>query len=134
MGRLPGAGTSGESGLANQESLEGDDPQWNIIQLEERIEELAARTEKCRKFSLAARIIMAGGSIVLTAMLVGFIQFDPELMAGAVAATLGGIVAWGSNNSTAREIAKEIIKLESERTVLIEHINPRVIHSAAPPV
>jgi hypothetical protein len=113
--------------LANQESPEGDDPQWNIVQLEEQIEELAARTEKCRKFSLAARIVSAGGSIVLAAMLVGFIQFDPGLMAGAVAATLGGIVVWGANSSTAREITKEIIKLESERTTWIEHINPRVI-------
>jgi hypothetical protein len=120
--------------VANQESLEDLDPQWKIIRLEERVEELAARVESCRKFILAARLAVAGGGIVLAAMLVGVIQFDLGLTAAAFAATLGGIVVWGSNGSTARETSKEIVKLESERAALIEYINPRVIYSAAPRV
>jgi hypothetical protein len=110
------------------------DPQWKIIRLEERVEELAARVENCRKFILVARLAVGGGGIVLVAMLVGVIQFDLGLMAAAVASTLGGFVVWGSNSSTARETSKEIVKLESERAALIEYINPRVIYSAAPRV
>jgi hypothetical protein len=40
---------------------------------------------------------------------------------------LGGIVVWGSNSSTAKEATKELVAAESERVMLIEHINPRVI-------
>ena len=120
--------------MANQESLEDLDPHWKIIRLEERVEQLAARIESCRKFILAARLAVAGGGIVLAAMLFGSIQFDLGPMAAAVAATLGGIVVWGANASTATETSKEIVKLESERAALIEYINPRVIYSAAPRV
>jgi hypothetical protein len=48
-------------------------------------------------------------------------------MAAAVSFLLGGIVVWGSNSSTAKEVAKEIAAAETKRAGLIEHINPRVI-------
>jgi hypothetical protein len=38
-----------------------------------------------------------------------------------------GIVAWGSNASTAKEAAKEIVAAEADRDALIEMIDPRVI-------
>ena len=113
--------------MTNQESLEDLDPQWKIIRLEERVEELAARVESCRKFILASRIAVAGGGVVLAAMLVGAIRSDLGLMAAAVASLLGGIVVWGSNSSTAKEAAKELAAAESERAALIAHINPGVI-------
>jgi hypothetical protein len=81
----------------------------------------------CRKFILASRIAIAGGGVVLAAMLVGAIRFDPSVMAAAVAAFLGGIVVWGSNRSTAKEAAKESAAAEADRAALIEMINPRVI-------
>ena len=102
-------------------------PHDEIARLEERIEELHAKIESCRKFVLASRIVVTGGGIVLAAMLVGEIRFDLGTMAAAVAAFLGGIVAWGSNASTAREAAKEIVAVEADRAALIEMINPRVI-------
>jgi hypothetical protein len=40
---------------------------------------------------------------------------------------LGGIVVWGSNNSTAKEATKEIAAAESKRLTLIEQIDPRII-------
>ena len=64
---------------------------------------------------------------MLAAMLVGAIRFDPGTMAAAVAAFLGGIVVWGSNRSTSKEAAKELIAAEADRAALIEMINPRVI-------
>jgi hypothetical protein len=44
---------------------------------------------------------VAADGVVLIAGLVGAIQFDPSVIAVAVAAVLGGIVAAGSNRSTA---------------------------------
>jgi hypothetical protein len=103
------------------------DPHEDIVRLEEHIEELDAKIDSCRKFILASRIAMAAGGIVLAAMLVGAIRFDPGTMAAAVAAFLGGIVVWGSNRSTSKEAAKELIAAEADRAALIEMINPRVI-------
>ena len=103
------------------------DPHEEIVRLEEHIEELDAQIESCRKFILASRIAIGGGAVVLAAMPVGAIRFDPGVMAAAVAALLGGIVVWGSNGSTAKEAAKELAAAEADRAALIEMINPRVI-------
>ena len=62
-----------------------------IVRLEEHIEELAAKIESCRKFILASRIAMGAGGIVLAAMLLGAIRFDPGAMAAAIAAVLGAL-------------------------------------------
>jgi hypothetical protein len=113
--------------VAYREDLENGDPHEEIVHLEEQIDELAAKIESCRKFILASRIAVAGGGVVLAAMLVGAIRSDLGLMAAAVASLLGGIVVWGSNSSTAKEAAKELAAAESERAALIAHINPRVI-------
>ena len=87
----------------------GSDPRDEIVRLEAHIDELAAKIENCRKFILAARVATWGGGVVLVAMLVGAIRLDPATMAGASAALLGGIVVWGSNNSTAKEARKEVV-------------------------
>ena len=113
--------------MAYREDLENGDPHEEIVRLEEHIEELAAKIESCRKFILASRIAVAGGGVVLAAMLVGAIWSDLEPMAAAVSFLLGGIVVWGSNSSTAKEAAKEIAAAKTKRAGLIEHINPRVI-------
>jgi hypothetical protein len=113
--------------VADQQTLGDADPHEEIVRLEEHIEELAAKLESCRKFILASRIAAAGGGLVLAAMLVGAIRSDLGLMAASVASFLGGIVVWGSNGSTAKETAKGLTAVESERAALIEQINPRVI-------
>lgn len=102
-------------------------PHKEIVHLEERIDQLDAKIESCRKFILASRIAITGGAAVLAATLVGAIRFDPGVMAAAVAAFLGGIVVWGSNSSTAKEAAKELAAAEADRAALIEILNPRAI-------
>jgi hypoxanthine-guanine phosphoribosyltransferase len=113
--------------VANQENLDNGDLHEEIVRLEEHIDELAAKIESCRKIILGSRIAVIGGGVVLAAMLVGVIRSDLGLMAVAVSFLLGGIVVWGSNSSTAKEATKELVAAESERVMLIEHINPRVI-------
>jgi hypothetical protein len=94
--------------VANQENLDNGDPHEEIVRLEEHIEELAAKIESCRKFVQVSRVAVAGGTLVLAAMVVGAIRSDLGLMAASVASFFGGIVVWGSNISTAKEASREI--------------------------
>ena len=87
-----------------------------IVRLEAQIDELAATVESCRKFIVAGRIAVAGGGVVLVAMVIGAIRLDPSVMAGAVAAVLAGIVAAGSNRSTAKEATHELAAAEAGGT------------------
>ena len=103
------------------------DRREQIVRLEAQIDGLTARIESCRKFILAGRIAVAGGGLVLIAMLVGAIQFDPSVMAVAVAAVLGGIVAAGSNRSTAIEAMHELTAAEAKRAALIGQIDLRLV-------
>jgi hypothetical protein len=96
-------------------------PHDEIVRLEQRIEELEARIESCRKFMLASRVTIVGGGIVFTAILIGAIRFEPGTMAGAIAAFLGGIVVWGSNRSTSKEAAKELVAAREDRRALAEN-------------
>ncbi len=103
------------------------DPRDEIARLEAQIDELAARLESCRKFILVARIAVVAGAILLAAILFGAISFDPRLMLAAITALLAGIVVWGSNDSTAKETAKEMAAVEADRTRLIGTIDLRVV-------
>jgi hypothetical protein len=102
-------------------------PHREIERLEEKIEQLAARVENCRKFMLASRIAIVGGAVVLTALLFGAIRFDPTMMAGAAAALLGGIVMFGSNSSTAKEAAAEMAAAEAARADLIAQLDLHLV-------
>jgi len=71
---------------------------------------------------------VAGGGLVLVAMVIGAIRFDPSVTAGAVAAVLAGIVAAGSNRSTAKEATHELAAAEAKRAVaFIRNRFPRTI-------
>jgi len=104
------------------------DPHGEIERLEARIEELSERLVSCRKFILAGRIAVAGGGVLLIALLLGVLRFDPTAMTAAVAAVLGGIVAWGSNRSTAQEAARDLAAAEADRAALIDQLNLRTLH------
>ena len=107
--------------------MNGGDYHDEIVRLEAQIDELAARIESCRKFILAGRTAVMGGGAGLIAMLAGAIRFDPSIMALAVAAVLGGIVAAGSNRSTAKEAVHELTTAEAKRKALIEQIDLRLV-------
>ena|SRR5436190_23333864 len=98
-----------------------------IERLEAEIDELAARIENCRKFILAGQIAVAGGSVVLIAILIGGIEFNPSVVGLAGAAVLGGIVAAGSNRSTAKEAAHELTAIEAKRVAFIGQLDLRLV-------
>ena len=109
--------------------MNDSDHRDEIVRLEAQIDELTAKIESCRKFILVGRIAVVGGGAVLTAMLVSAIQFDPSVMALAVTAVLGGIVAAGSNRSTAKEAVHELTTVEAKRKALIEQIDLRLVRN-----
>jgi uncharacterized membrane protein len=109
-----------DSALGGHDS---DDLRDAVVRLEERIDELAAKIESCRKLILISRIAVAGGAVALAAMFFGLIRFDPAVMAAAAAALLGGFVVWGSNRSTAQEAAKELALAHSNLSALIEKLD-----------
>jgi hypothetical protein len=108
-------------------SMNDRDYRDEIVRLEELIDELAARIESCRKFILAGRILVIGGGAVLVAMAIGAFELNPSVMAVAVAAVLGGIVAAGSSHSTAKEATDELTAAEAKRAALIGQIDLRLV-------
>ena len=101
---IPGHGSLSFACMA---SLNEGDHRNEIERLEAEIDELTARIESCHKFILAGRIAVMGGAVALIATLVGGISFNPSVVGIAGAAVLGGILAVGSNRSTAKEAAQK---------------------------
>jgi hypothetical protein len=104
-----------------------EDPRDRISQLEARIDKLAERIERCRKIIVAAKIAIALGAIALVFLLIGIVSFDPVVMMVAVIALIGGIVVFGTNTSTARQMAAEMTRAEAWRAELIDGLELRVV-------
>jgi hypothetical protein len=103
------------------------DPREEIARLEDRIEQLAARIENCRKFIAASRLAIALGGILLAATIFQLVQFDPLVMSASIVAVLGGIVLSGSNRSTAQEAEVQMAQAEAARAALIGRIDLQVV-------
>jgi hypothetical protein len=95
------------------------DPHEQISRLESEIERLAESAERCRKIALTARIAIGAGGVLLAAILLGLIRADGLSLMFAAILTLGGIVAYGSNATTAKQIAERIAQAEQSRAELI---------------
>lgn len=111
----------------NELASETANPRDEIERLEGRIGELAARIESCRKFIVASRIAIVLGGIVLIAIILRVMLFDPLAFSAAVAAVLGGIVLSSSNRSTAREAEAQMAEAEAARAALIGRIELHVV-------
>ena len=99
-------------------SMESD-PRAQIARLETEIEALRESAARCTKIALAARIAIGAGGAVFAAMLLGLIEANALwLMIGAICA-MGGIVLYGSNRTTAEQIAARIANAERLRAELI---------------
>ena len=105
-----------------------------ISRLEERIEELAATIEGCRKYILFAKIAMGAGAVWWLALVFGFVWFDEAWMIGSLAAILGGIVAYGSNDRTLQDAQAEMAEAEAQRAQLISGIDLQLVETESPPL
>jgi hypothetical protein len=113
----------------DDEALQPSDPRERIERLEERIEELEAKLDSCRKFASASRFAIALGGVLLLGLLLGVIPFDELAMVGGMATGLGGVVMLGSNSSTAKVTEAELAEAQAERAELIGGIELRVVES-----
>jgi hypothetical protein len=104
-----------------------DDPTDEISLIEERLEELAEVSERCRKIILFSKAAIAGGAALLLVMVLGLFGSSQVAALGSIAAVLGGIVSLGSNVSTLRQTSDAISAAEAVRSDLIGRIDLRVV-------
>jgi hypothetical protein len=104
-----------------------DDPTDEISLIEERLEELAEVSERCRKIILVSKASIAAGAALLLVMMLGLFGSSQTAAIGSIAAVLGGIVSLGSNVSTLRQTSDAISAAEMLRSDLISRIDLRVV-------
>ena len=104
-----------------------DNPTDEISLIEERLEELAEVSERCRKIILFSKAAIAGGAALLLVMILGLFGSSQVAALGSIAAVLGGIVSLGSNVSTLRQTTDAISAAEMLRSDLIGRIDLRVV-------
>ena len=102
-----------------------------IARIEARIEELADAAERCRKIAPIAKMALIGGAVWMALILLGAVTPYGISLVGALSLTLGGLVALGSNASTARQTAAAIAAAQQERAGLIGRIDLQVVVSRA---
>jgi hypothetical protein len=100
-----------------------DQMRERIADLERRIEELTRSIEGCRKFILASKGLTGAGAILIVAIVLGAIRPDPLALMTGIAAVLGGVVLFGSNDSTAKQKIAALRTAEAERADLIGRID-----------
>ena len=104
-----------------------DDPSDEISLIEARLEHLAEVAERCRKIILFSKAAIAGGAVLLLAMLLGLLGSNQVVAIGSMAAVLGGIVSLGSNYSTLQQTTAAIGAAELQRSEMINGIDLRVV-------
>jgi hypothetical protein len=99
----------------------------DIARIEARIEELAESIERCRKFSLAAKLIIAAGAIWIALSMLTLVSYTPETTIAALAAMIIGVVLLGSNATTWTQTETALRASEAMRADLIGQLELRVV-------
>ncbi|NPU13119.1 hypothetical protein HL666_20320 [Bradyrhizobium sp. 83002] len=110
--------------------MDEDDRSGQIALIETRIEQLAEMAERCRKFILASKVLIAAGAALLLGAVLGLLGSNAVALLGAIAAVLGGIVSLGSNVSTLRQTTAAMAEAEALRSDLIGRIDLRLFRDA----
>jgi UPF0716 family protein affecting phage T7 exclusion len=107
--------------------MDDGDLHEQILHIEAHIEELTDIIESCRKIILISKVAIAAGGILILAIVVGALGFDPTVLIGAIAAVIGGTVVFGSNTSTLKQTSADMKAAEAQRTELISRMDLRVV-------
>ena len=107
--------------------MDEGDLREQIARLEDEIEDSGRTIERCRKIILVSKAAIVIGAILIVAMMLGLMTFDPMAMIGALAAMIGGTVVFGSNTSTLQQTAAAMQAAEALRAELIGKIDLRVV-------
>lgn len=98
-----------------------------IADLEDEIENLSEAAERCRKTLVVAKVAAAVGGILVLIVLLGLLRLHPMALIVGIAAGLGGIALYGSNQSTLDEIAGRIREREARRAALIDALELQAV-------
>jgi hypothetical protein len=98
-----------------------------IARLEAELEERSAALERCRKVILVSKLIAAAGGLLLLLHVLGAVSLDPAITIGAIAAVIGGIVAFGSTTTTANQLSEAMQAAETRRAELIGMLDLRTV-------
>jgi hypothetical protein len=112
--------------------MELADPRDEIALLEAELEKLAGIAERCRKIGIGAKAAIIVGCFWIGMLFGGAVVADGLKLMIAIILPLGGVVLYGSNDSTARQTADKIVALERRRAELIGGIDLRVVADAPP--
>ena len=107
--------------------MDDDDFSEQIAQLEARSEALAEGIERCRKFSLFAKAIIAAGAIWLALSILMVVSFTPETILTALAAIIIGVVMLGSNKTTWTQTETALHASEAMRAGMIGRMQLHVV-------
>lgn len=94
-----------------------------ISDLEADIDILSDVAERCRKSMIVAKMAVVGGLLVFGTTLFGLVWSDPIALPVGIAATLAGIVFYGSSRSTREQVTEKIRVCEARRAELIYEMN-----------
>jgi len=98
-----------------------------ILYVEAHIEELTDSIERCQKIILISKVAIAAGGILILAIIIGAVGFDPTVLVGAIAVVIGGTVVFGSNTSTLKQTMIGMKAAEAHRTELISRIDLKAV-------
>lgn len=100
-----------------------------IADLEADIDALSDAAERCRKSMIVAQVAFVGGLLVFGATLLGVIWSGPIALLVGIAATLVGIVFYGSSRSTREQITGKIKLSEARRAELIDGMDLSMVQA-----
>ena len=84
-----------------------------ILYVEAHIEKLTDSIERCQKIILISKVAIAAGGILILAIIIGAVGFDPTVLVGAIAVVIGGTVVFGSNTSTLKQTTTDMKAAEA---------------------
>jgi hypothetical protein len=95
-----------------------DEPQ-DIADLEAEIEALRDEADRSRKLTIVAKLVIVAGAVMLP---VSFLVSSPTALVMGIAASLGSVALFGSNERTLSEVGERISHLEARRSELIDRL------------
>jgi hypothetical protein len=111
--------------------MDDEDLAEQISRLEDEIEQFGKTIERCQKITLVSRAAIVIGAVLIAAMLIGLLPFDPMVMIAAIAAVIGGTVVYGSNSSSLKQAMAAVDEAEARRRELIGKVKLRVVGNGA---
>ncbi len=107
--------------------MDGQASSDDIARIEERIDALREAIARCRKLSLAAKLMIGAGAAWIVLTFLWLIPYWPSLVSGALAAVIGGIVLLGSNATTWAQTEAALAASEAMRAEWIGRREMRLV-------